>query len=247
MSILALQVAQGTRFDATADGSGAASPTVAPGSGPTAPGGAGAPPVIARLRGALLELAGTTAVVDVAGVGYEVEVTTTAAADLAASPEVDLHTHMIAREDAQALYGFANAAERDLFRDLIRVSGIGPKLAVALLSTVSPAEFAAAVANGNAAAITRVPGVGKRTAERLVVELKDKVDALRAAGVDGDGEARRPAREAAEALVALGYRESEAAQAVAAAQDASGEAGAPDNAQTVEELVAAALRRMASP
>lgn len=203
--------------------------------------------MIARLRGALLELAGTTAVVDVAGVGYELEVTTTAAADLAASPEVDLHTHMIAREDGQALYGFANAAERDLFRALIRVSGIGPKLAIGLLSTVSPAEFAAAVANGNTAAITRVPGVGKRTAERLVVELKDKVDALRAAGVDGDGKARRPAREAAEALVALGYREREAAEAVAAArQDANGDAGA-DKEQTVEELVASALRSMAGP
>lgn len=203
--------------------------------------------MIARLRGALLELAGTTAVVDVAGVGYEVEVTTTAAADLAASSEVDLHTHFMAREDAQALYGFANAAERDLFRALIRVSGVGPKLAIALLSTVSPVEFAAAVANGNAAAITRVPGVGKRTAERLVVELKDKVDALAAAGVDGGGKARSPAREAAEALVALGYRESEAAQAVAAArEDANGEAGA-DQEQTVEELVAGALRRMAGP
>ena len=203
--------------------------------------------MIARLRGTLLELAETIAVVDVAGVGYEVEVTTTAAADLAASPEVDLHTHLIAREDGQALYGFANVAERDLFRALVKVSGIGPKLAIALLSTVSPAEFSAAVANGNTATITRVPGVGKRTAERLIVELKDKVDALAAVGVNGDGKAHSPAREAAEALVALGYRESEAAQAVAAAREHAGEAGGPGEEQTVEELVAEALRRMAGP
>ncbi len=203
--------------------------------------------MIARLRGTLLELAETIAVIDVAGVGYEVEVTTTAAADLAASPEADLHTHLIAREDGQALYGFANAAERDLFRALVKVSGIGPKLAIALLSTVSPAEFSAAVANGNTATITRVPGVGKRTAERLIVELKDKVDALAAVGVNGDGKARSPAREAAEALVALGYRESEAAQAVAAAREDAGEAGGPGEEQTVEELVAEALRRMAGP
>lgn len=197
--------------------------------------------MIARLRGTLLELEETIAVVDVAGVGYEVEVTTTAAAELAAARDVDLYTHLIAREDAQALYGFANAAERDLFRALIKVSGIGPKLAIALLSTVSPEEFSAAVANGNTATITRVPGVGKRTAERLVVELRDKVDALAAAGVNGAAGERSPVREAAEALVALGYRESEAAQAVAAARESAGEE------QGVEELVTQALRRMAGP
>ena len=201
--------------------------------------------MIGRLRGTLAELAQTLAVIDAGGVGYEVEVTTATAADLAAgarSAPVTLHTHLIAREDAQTLYGFANAAERDLFRALIKVAGVGPRLAMALLSTISPAEFSAALATGNVAAITRVPGIGKRTAERLVVELRDKADAL-AASANG-GASQDPATEAVQALLALGYRDGEATAAVAAAQQALAEQGA--EAPGVEQIVHAALRRRAT-
>ena len=193
--------------------------------------------MIARLRGSLLELGDSVAVVDVGGIGYEVEVTTGAAAGLAAAEQVDLHTHFIAREDGQALYGFASAAERDLFRSVIKVSGIGPKLALSLLSTVSPEQFAAAVTSGNVAAITRVPGIGNKTASRLVVELRDRVDALAvAAATSGGNEA---VREAVLALVALGYREGAAAQVIGEVAEANAEAG-------VEDLVKDALKRMAA-
>ena len=193
--------------------------------------------MIARLRGRLLELGDNVAVVDVGGVGYEVEVTTGAAASLAAAEQADLHTHFIAREDGQTLYGFASAAERDLFRTVIKVSGIGPKLALALLSTVSPEQFAAAVTSGDVAAITRVPGIGQRTASRLVVELRDRVDAVAvAAATSGGNEA---VREAVLALVALGYREGAAAQAIAEVAEARADAG-------VEDLLTEALKRMAA-
>lgn len=202
--------------------------------------------MIGRLRGIVVELIETVAVVDVGGVGYEVDVTTRTAANLAApgpasaAAPVVLHTHLIAREDARTLYGFETAAERDMFRALIKVAGVGPRLAIALLSTVSPAEFSAAVAGGNVAAITRVPGIGKRTAERLVVEMRDKVDALAAAVSNGG--VRSVDREAVEALVALGYRDGEAASAVAAVLDA-----ADGEEPSVEQLVTAALQGLARP
>lgn len=195
--------------------------------------------MIGRLRGSLLELDEATAVIDVGGIGYEVEVTAAAAASLAAAPDrAEVYTHLITRDDAQTLYGFASAAERNLFRSLIKVAGVGPKLAVALLSAVSPDEFAAAVAGGNVAAITRVPGIGKRTASRLVMELRDKVDALSAVAVAAAGS---PAvQEAVLALVALGYREPTSAQVVGEVADSTdGDAG-------VEHLVREALKRMAA-
>ena len=194
--------------------------------------------MIGRLRGRLLELDGSLAVVDVRGVGYEAEVTATAAAALAvAADDVEIHTHFIAREDGQSLYGFANAAERNLFRSLIKVTGVGPKLALALLSTVSPEQFAAAVTTGNAAAITRVPGIGKKTASRLVMELRDRVADLDV-GVAADAAPAR--RDAVQALMSLGYRETAAAGAVADAADAL------DEKAGVEDIVKEALRRIAA-
>ena len=193
--------------------------------------------MIGRLRGNLLELDKNAAVIDVGGVGYEVEVTTGAAAALAATERADLHTHLVTREDGQALYGFADAAERDLFRSLIKVAGIGPKLALALLSTVSPEQFAAAVSSGDVAAITRVPGIGKKTASRLVVELRDRVDALTIAAATSNGNAAT--REAVLALVALGYREGTAAQAIGEAAEMHADA-------SVEDLIKTALKRLAA-
>lgn len=202
--------------------------------------------MIGRLRGALAELAQTVAVIDAGGVGYEVEVTTATAANLAAaerSVPVTLHTHLIAREDAQTLFGFANAGERDLFRALIKVAGVGPRLGMALLSTISPAEFSAALATGNVAAITRVPGIGKRTAERLVVELRDKADAL-AVSANGGGAPQDPVAEAVQALLALGYRDGEATAAVAAAQQTLAEQNI--EAPSVEQILHAALKGKAN-
>ena len=195
--------------------------------------------MIARLRGKLVELEEPVAVIDVGGVGYEVEVTAGAAARLAASPdEAAVCTHLVVRDDAQILFGFASVAERALFRSLIKVAGVGPKLGLALLSAVTPDQFAAAVASGDVAAITRVPGIGKKTAGRLVMELRDKVDGAAVAEAVGGGSSAT--REAALALVTLGYRERDAAQVVR--DVAEGFAGEPG----VEDLVREALRRLAA-
>ncbi len=193
--------------------------------------------MIGRLRGQVLELTGTLALIDVHGVGYEVELTAATAAALAAHAlEAELFIHHLVREDAQTLYGFATAAERDLFRTLIRMNGVGPKLGIAILGVLSPAELAQAVANGDSAAISRAPGVGARTAKRLILELRDRLDDFEpvpeAAATPGS-----PVSEAVLALTALGYRRSEAAQAI----DEVAHEGA-----SVEVLVRDALQRMGS-
>lgn len=195
--------------------------------------------MIGRLRGKLVEYIRPVAIIDVGGVGYEVEVTGAAAAKLTAEPDQALvFTHFAVRDDAQTLFGFASAAEQTLFRSLIRVSGVGPKLALALLSAVTPEQFAAAVAGGDVAAITRVPGIGKKTAGRLLMELRDTVGDLPAG--EAPAGANPAAREAVLALVALGYRQNAAAQVVA--DVLRGEA----DASPVEEVIREALRRLAA-
>lgn len=195
--------------------------------------------MIALLRGKLIELDGLTALLEVAGVGYEVEVTTGAAAALAARPErALLYTHLVVREDAHSLFGFASVEERALFRSLIKVTGIGPKLALSLLSSVAPDAFANAITSGNTTALVRVPGIGKKTAQRLVVELRDKVRELSAVTSVGSTPI---GREAVLALIALGYRESTAVQVVGEV-DADGE----EAAASVEDLVREALKRLAA-
>lgn len=173
--------------------------------------------MIARLAGQVIELDEHNVVVDVGGVGYELTLTTAARAVAAiVGARVELFTHLVVREDAHLLFGFASQSERDLFRALIRVNGVGPRLALALLSSLPAAELVRAVAAEDVASLTRVPGVGRKTAERLVVELRDTLARLalpsapavrRHDGVSGDAE---------QALVALGYRLPEAARAVAA-------------------------------
>ena len=193
--------------------------------------------MIGRLRGQVLELTGTQAVIDVHGVGYEVELTVATAAALTAhAVEAQLFIHHLVREDAQTLYGFATAAERDLFRTLIRMNGVGPKLGIAILGVLSPAELAQAVANGDSAAISRAPGVGARTAKRLILELRDRLDDLEPLA-EAPSAPGSPASEAVLALMALGYRRTEAAQAI----DDVAHEGA-----TVEVLVRDALQRMGS-
>ena len=197
--------------------------------------------MIALLRGKLIELDGLTALLEVAGVGYEVEVTTGAAAALAARPErALLYTHLVVREDAHSLFGFASVEERALFRSLIKVTGIGPKLALSLLSSVAPDAFANAITSGNTTALVRVPGIGKKTAQRLVVELRDKVRELSAVTSVGSTPI---GREAVLALIALGYRESTAVQVVG---EVDADADGDEAAASVEDLVREALKRLAA-
>ena len=195
--------------------------------------------MISRLRGRVLELHESVAVIDVGGVGYEVEITTGAAATLAAAEgTVDLFTHHVSREDGQALFGFANAAERDLFRSLIKVSGVGPKLAITLLSGVSPEQFSAAIADGDVGMLTRVPGIGKKTAARLAMELRDKIPVVTASAPLTAGD--QDAADAVQALIQLGYRDREATDVVRAVLLETGPGA------EVEDLVRQALKRMAA-
>jgi Holliday junction DNA helicase RuvA len=197
--------------------------------------------MIGRLRGTLLAKDEDGVVVDVSGVGYELDITPDTLSRLPAiGAEVTLHTHLVIREDAHLLYGFASVGERDLFRQLIKCSGVGPKLGLALLSGMNVAELARCIRDSDVARLVKLPGVGKKTAERLVVELRDRIDTLvqlpaqtEARPADG---ARHVIEEAERALIALGYRPAEASRAVGNAYEAG---------RTTEQVVRAALKRMA--
>jgi holliday junction DNA helicase RuvA len=165
--------------------------------------------VIGHLRGRLVRKAPPTLIIDVNGVGYELEAPMSTFYRL---PElgsaVELHTHLVVREDAHLLYGFATEDERRLFRDLLRVTGIGPKIGLALLSGIDVDTFMRCVEAQDASALTRIPGVGRKTAERLLIEMRDRIRALGqmpAATTQAGGGAGARA-EAYAALVALGYR-----------------------------------------
>jgi len=178
--------------------------------------------MIGKLSGILLEKAPPQIVIDCHGVGYEVEVPMSTFYGLPAlGAPVALLAHQVVREDAQLLYGFATAAERQAFRQLIKIAGIGPRLALSILSGLSVAELAQAVAVQDGARLLKVPGVGKKTADRLLLELQGKLRAE--LGADGGPLAggRRPPVSAAQsdieqALLALGYNEREAAAALKA-------------------------------
>jgi Holliday junction DNA helicase RuvA len=168
--------------------------------------------VIGRLTGRLAEKTPPQILIDCHGVGYEVDVPMSTFYQLPALGEpVSLLTHFAVREDAQILYGFASSGERAAFRQLIRISGIGPRTALAVLSGMSVAELAQAVAAQQPGLLVKVPGIGKKTAERLLLELKDKLG-------PGQGQAATPASQThsdiTQALLALGYSEREAAAAL---------------------------------
>lgn len=169
--------------------------------------------MIGRLSGILLEKTPPTLLVDAGGVGYLVDVPMSTFYDLPAIGErVALLTHHVVREDAHLLYGFLTAAERDAFRQLVRISGVGPRTALAVLSGMSVADLSQAVTLQESARLTRVPGIGKKTAERLMLELKGKLGpelalAGRAAADDSSADVMH-------ALLALGYSEREVATAV---------------------------------
>jgi len=180
--------------------------------------------MIGQLRGRIVEKQPPRLVIDVGGVGYELEapMSTFFALGQSAGPggnqvETTLLTQMVVRDDAILLYGFASSDERRLFRELIKVSGVGAKLALTVLSGMSVADFVATIEADDAARLTGLPGVGKKTAARLIVEMRDKLSgstlapALTPAGTDADSSASGGARrDAHQALVALGYKAVEA-------------------------------------
>lgn len=194
--------------------------------------------MIGRIRGTLADKRAPEVLVDCGGVGYELLVPMTTLYQLPAiGVEVTLLTHFVVREDAQQLYGFIDEPTRTLFRDLIKVNGVGPKLALTVLSGVDVDEFASLVLAGDSAALVKLPGVGKKTAERLVIEMRDRLKDYQPAG-PGVTRAPSPADaggEAEEALIALGYKPQEAARALAAIET---------EGRPVEDLIRQALKTM---
>lgn len=172
--------------------------------------------MIAHLRGRVLRKSPQEVVVDVGGVGYRVAIPVSTFYRLGdEGAEVSLRVHTQVREDALALFGFITAHEQDLFERLIQVAGVGPKLAVNILSGIEAAELAAALRESDIARLTRVPGVGKKTAERLVVELKDKMPpAVAEAREEEEAAAATPKEDLLSALAHLGYSRVEAERGV---------------------------------
>jgi Holliday junction DNA helicase RuvA len=182
--------------------------------------------VIAHLRGQILSKSPNAVVIDCGGVGYELAISVTTYTEIGdVGAEARLHVHTHVREDALLLFGFAELTEKRLFEKLLTISGIGPKLAITVLSGISAERLVGAIRGGDHATLTRIPGIGKKTAERVVLELKDKLDDL--AGFTTAGVAARPslgatAEDVLSALVNLGYPRPIAQKAVeSAAKDAA--------------------------
>lgn len=169
--------------------------------------------MIASVRGEVLEIALDHAVIEAAGVGYKVIATPSTLATLRRGAEARLITAMIVREDSQTLYGFADGEARDLFATLLGVSGVGPKIALATLAVYDAPALRQALADGDVTALTRVPGIGKRGAERMVLELRDKIGALPGAGGGSPAGAHAVRAPVIEALVGLGFPAKQAEEA----------------------------------
>ncbi len=200
--------------------------------------------MITFLRGKLVEAIPTQAIVDVSGVGYEVLIPLSSFDKLPALGEdIKLLTHLAVREDAHVLYGFKSAEERELFRLLIsNVKGIGPKLALNILSGTNPVSFKTAIANGDVKALSSISGVGKKSAERIVVDLKDKIGPVESISIGGVGDTAAASgdhklNDAVLALTALGFKQDDAHKSVKAAMAMLGDQA------SVEELVRAALKK----
>jgi Holliday junction DNA helicase RuvA len=197
--------------------------------------------MIASLRGVLAEKAPGGCVIEAGGVGYLVSVSSHTARSLPSPGDpVFLHTHQVVREDAMMLFGFSDLEERRLFELLITVSGVGPKVALAVLSGLPPQALAKAIRDENLAALVAIPGIGRKTAERLVVELRDKLDVLASASAAaGVGLMPRSERfeDAVAALVRLGYSHAQALDAVRKVADG-------DDDPSLENLVRRALARL---
>ncbi|WP_018232059.1 Holliday junction branch migration protein RuvA [Thioalkalivibrio thiocyanodenitrificans] len=197
--------------------------------------------MIGRLRGELVSKQPPFLLLEVQGVGYEIEAPLSTFYNLPEpGGQVTLHTHLHVREDAHVLYGFASESERGLFRSLIRVSGVGAKMALAILSGMSAEDFARCVMNGDTASLVRLPGIGRKTAERLVVEMRDRLASLPATAAVAGGQqaaaaaaAPDPVSDAVSALVSLGYRPQEASRLISAVEG---------EAERSEDLIRLALK-----
>ena len=171
--------------------------------------------MIGSLRGTVLErFTPSTVLIEVAGVGYLCSVTTSTFAELEPTVSVFLHIHHHIREDTQTLFGFSSRVERDTFNILIATHGIGPAMAMAILSTYSPTALVTVVTSGDTQALTVVPGVGKKTAERLMIELKSRLNLEGISAVDAYGSVQSAAADVREALTALGYGPEEIREAM---------------------------------
>ena len=197
--------------------------------------------MIGQLRGKLVQKQPPYLLIDVQGVGYEIEAPMTTFYSLPATgEEIHLYTHLVVREDAHLLFGFASLRERKLFRTLIKISGIGAKMALTILSGIETDDFARCILESDTVRLTRLPGVGKKTAERLIVEMRDRIKDWDREGVISETTLNIPAgkrsnqvTDAISALIALGYKPQEASRYVhAVATDAMGS----------EEIIRAALK-----
>lgn len=200
--------------------------------------------MIGRIRGKLVEKQPPDILVEVNGVCYEVQVPMTTAYRLPETgKDIQLHTHFVVREDAQLLYGFYQQQDKDMFRALIKVNGVGPKMALAILSGMETDDFVRTVQNNDVSAMVSMPGIGKKTAERLIVEMRDRLSEWQAAGDPTAFAAALSgssafARDAETALLALGYKPQQAARAVSAVLKEN-----PDVADS-EALIRLALKSM---
>ena len=194
--------------------------------------------MIGSLRGQLTSKQAPQVIVECRGVGYEVQTPMSTFLDLPAIGEdLFLHTHLLVREDAQILYGFATETERSLFRTLLRISGVGAKMGLAILSTMSVIDFQRCVEYEDAAMLVKIPGVGKKTAERLIIEMRDKIDNTPAApGVTKVTVGASPRSEAVDALIALGYKAGEVNRLIASMDV---------NDKSAEDIIRSALRQAA--
>ena len=200
--------------------------------------------MIGRLRGEIVHRQPPFLMLEVNGVGYELEAPMSTFYNLpTGSEQVILFTHLAVRDDAHVLYGFSSESERTLFRTLLRVSGVGAKMALAILSGMSAADFARCVQTEDIAALVRLPGIGRKTAERLIVEMRDRLDRLdgvsdiaRTASAKGSAGTDNPVSDAVGALIALGYKPVEASRMVRAV-DSEG--------LNSEEIIRGALKAVA--
>lgn len=199
--------------------------------------------MISQLRGIILEKQPPQMVLEVNGIGYEIDAPMSTFYRLPEiGKEFTLLTHFVVREDAQHLYGFATREEKNLFRILLKVNGVGPRLALTILSSIEPDEFVRSIMNKDTDSLVRLPGVGKKTAERLVIEMRDKVAAWQQAAPvalnlleSTDSSRKQTVQDAVSALISLGYKPQDASRAVSKADD--GNVGS-------EDIIRRALKEM---
>lgn len=195
--------------------------------------------MISRLTGILAAKRAPQVLIDCHGVGYEADVSMTTFYQLPeVGQQVAVWTHLLVKDDSHSLVGFIAEAERRLFRQLVKINGVGPKMALAILSGIDERQFALCIANSDVAMLTRLPGVGKKTAERLIIEMRDKIDdlILDLPGEPLAGGDHGAVSEAVEALQALGYKPADAEKMISRAQQQS------DSSSTASQLIKAALQ-----